>query len=67
MNNSLSHIAFIMDGNNRWSKRNKTEFDSYKVGAEKLINISKYLFDHFNIKTISAFALSNNNTKRSKI
>ena len=47
-------------------KRNKTEIDSYKVGAEKLIDISKYLFDHFNIKTISAFALSNNNTKRSK-
>jgi len=67
VNNSLSHIAFIMDGNNRWSKkRNKTEFESYKIGAEKLIDLSKYLFDHFNTKTISAFALSNNNTKRSK-
>ena len=56
-----------MDGNKRWSKKNNNSvFNSYKIGAEKLINVSEYLFDKFDVKTISAFALSNNNTKRSK-
>ena len=56
-----------MDGNNRFSKKkNLTTFDGYKKGAEKLIKISKYIFDKYNLDTISAFGLSHNNTKRSK-
>lgn len=56
-----------MDGNNRWSKKeNKSAFNGYRIGAEKLIKISEHLFNKFDVKTVSAFALSNNNTKRSR-
>lgn len=56
-----------MDGNHRWSKKNKeTKFDSYKRGAGKLLNLSKYLFENYDIEYISAFALSTHNLKRSK-
>lgn len=55
-----------MDGNNRWSKKkNLQKIDGYKKGAKNLISISKYLFDKYNIKNLSAFALSRNNLKRS--
>ena len=67
MNNILSHISFIMDGNHRWSKKNdETKFHSYKKGAGKLLSLSKYLFETYDIKYISAFALSIHNLKRSK-
>lgn len=57
-----------MDGNNRYSKKNNIKlFDSYKLGAEKLLKISKNLFENYKVNTVSAFGLSNNNTKRSKI
>ena len=57
-----------MDGNNRYSKKNNIKlYDSYNLGAEKLIKISKNLFENHKVNTISAFGLSNNNTKRPKI
>lgn len=66
MKNKLEHIAFIMDGNNRWSKKNnKKHYDAYLAGANKLIKVSKYIFDTQDVKYISAFALSKNNLKRS--
>ena len=56
-----------MDGNNRWSKKkNVTKYSSYSKGAEKLINLSKYIFDNTEVQYISAFTLSSNNLKRSK-
>ena len=67
MKNSLSHIAFIMDGNNRFSKKkNISQFDSYKLGAKKLLEITEFIFDNYETNLISTFALSVNNTKRSK-
>lgn len=55
-----------MDGNNRWAIKNdqNKEF-SYNFGARKLLNISNYLFKNYEIKYISAFALSTHNLKRS--
>lgn len=54
-----------MDGNNRFSKKKDISlFDSYLMGAKKIINISNYIFNNFDTKVISAFGLSNNNTKR---
>ena len=54
-----------MDGNNRYSKKkNISQFDGYKAGANKLLKLSKYIFENFETDTISAFALSYNNTKR---
>ena len=56
-----------MDGNNRWGKKNHiNSFNSYKRGAEKLLSISKFLFENHSINHISAFALSQNNLKRPK-
>ena len=56
-----------MDGNNRWSKKNsQSKIKSYSKGAQKLLTISKKIFDNYNIKYISAFALSNNNLNRTK-
>lgn len=55
-----------MDGNNRWSKKNKvTQFYSYEKGAKNLIKLSNFIFDYYNTSFISAFALSNNNLNRS--
>ena len=67
MKNHLSHIAFIMDGNNRWSKsKNLDKFQSYSKGAKNLIELSKKIFEKTEVKYITAFALSSNNLKRSK-
>ena len=55
-----------MDGNNRWSKKNsKTKYESYKLGANKLISLSDYIFSNTDVNFISAFALSSNNLERS--
>ena len=66
MKNKLDHIAFIMDGNNRWSQKNKvTKFYAYEKGAKNLYKLSNFIFDYYNTNFISAFALSNNNLNRS--
>ena len=55
-----------MDGNNRWSKKkNISKFEAYKIGSEKLIKLSKFIFNNYDLKYISAFALSSNNFGRS--
>ena len=56
-----------MDGNNRWSKKNKTsKLNSYSKGAENLIKLANFIFQNTEIKIISAFALSSKNLKRPK-
>lgn len=65
MKNSLSHIAFIMDGNNRWSvKKGVSKFQAYDTGAKKLLQLSKIIFENYNTNYITAFALSTHNFKR---
>ena len=67
MKNKINHIAFIMDGNNRWSKKNnKNKYYGYKKGANTLINLTNFIFNNTNVKHVSAFALSKNNLNRSK-
>lgn len=59
-------MAFIMDGNNRWSKKKSlSKYKSYKRGAGKLISLSDDIFSNTKVDTISAFALSKNNLQRS--
>lgn len=54
-----------MDGNNRWSKKKSlNKYDAYKIGANKLFKIVDFLFNNTKVNTISAFALSVNNFKR---
>ena len=59
MANKLKHITFIMDGNNRWSKKNQAKlFDSYYKGGLKLLKLSNFIFSNYQTNYISAFALS---------
>ena len=56
-----------MDGNNRWSISNsQNKYFSYKKGAYNLINLTNYIFDNFESKYVSAFALSKYNLNRSQ-
>ena len=56
-----------MDGNNRWSKKNKfSRYSGYEKGAKNLISLTNYIFDNTDIRYVSSFALSKNNLKRSK-
>ena len=55
-----------MDGNNRWSKKNnKKSYEAYSSGAKRLLKLSTYIFENYEINYISAFALSKKNLKRS--
>ena len=55
-----------MDGNKRWSKKNdKNLYEAYSSGAKRLLALSKYIFDNYDVNYISAFALSKKNLKRS--
>ena len=54
-----------MDGNHRWSKKNHIDqFESYVKGSKKLLEITEYIFNNFETRYITAFALSKNNLKR---
>ena len=54
-----------MDGNYRWSKKNNMpKYDSYKHGANKLLELTKFAFEKYDISYVSAFALSKHNLKR---
>ena len=56
-----------MDGNNRWSiKNNHNKYTTYKKGALNLINLTNFIFENFDSKYVSAFALSKYNLNRSK-
>ena len=56
-----------MDGNNRWSKKNKTNnYNGYKKGANTIIKLSNFIFHNTEAKYVSAFALSKNNLNRSR-
>ena len=56
-----------MDGNNRWSKKKNFNLSKgYSSGATRLIKITTHIFKNYDVKYISAFALSKNNLNRSK-
>ena len=56
-----------MDGNNRWSKKKNFNLsEGYTSGANKLIKIATHIFENYEVKYISAFALSKNNLNKSK-
>ena len=60
----LNHIAFIMDGNRRYSKKNNlnTNF-GYNLGMENFLNFIRYQIK-YNIKETSFFALSSDNLEK---
>ena len=66
-NNKIEHIAFILDGNKRWAKKNNKDLKSaYKVGLENILNLSNNCIGK-KIKYLTLFTLSSENIKRTSI
>ena len=66
-NNNLEHIAFILDGNKRWAKKNNINLkDAYKKGLE---NITELINNCVNLKIdyLTLFTLSSENIQRQSI
>ncbi|MGL4952075.1 MAG: polyprenyl diphosphate synthase [Mycoplasma sp.] len=64
MNNSLNHIAFIMDGNGRWAKSHNLErVQGHQKGSKQISKIIDACIKN-DIKHISFFAFSTENWKR---
>jgi undecaprenyl diphosphate synthase len=65
-NEDLKHIAFIMDGNRRWAKKNGLPVAAgHKKGAETLIKIVEAVKD-IGIPYVSVYAFSTENWQRDK-
>ena len=65
--NNIEHIAFILDGNKRWAKKNNlTTIDAYSAGIDNVLKISEELIKK-KIKYLSVFTLSTENLKRKSI
>ena len=65
--NNLEHIAFILDGNKRWAKKNSINLkDAYKKGLE---NISDLINNSLEIKLkyLTLYTLSSENIKRASV
>ena len=66
LHKSLSHIAFIMDGNGRWAKaRGLPRHLGHKAACERIIDVINSCME-FNIRVISLYAFSTENWKRPK-
>ncbi|MDR1476335.1 MAG: di-trans,poly-cis-decaprenylcistransferase [Holosporales bacterium] len=62
--NSPEHIAFIMDGNSTWAKReNKDLMDGYKAGMKNMANIILSAND-FGLKYATFYVFSSENWER---
>jgi undecaprenyl diphosphate synthase len=67
-NNSLKHLALIMDGNGRWAKeRGWKRTKGHEKGAETIRDITTYCSDHPSIETVTFYAFSTENWKRPKL
>ncbi len=67
MQNNLNHIALILDGNKRWSKRNKfNQLSGYSEGFNNIRNIINFLLT-YKLKYLTIFALSSENFNRTSL
>ena len=65
--NSLNHIAFILDGNKRWAKKNNVnQIQGYNKGFENIKTIINYSLEN-KIKHLTLFALSSENFNRPSV
>ncbi len=65
--NKLNHIAFILDGNKRWSKKHKIKsIEGYKKGFDNIGKIIDHTL-HLEIPNLTLFTLSSENFQRSSI
>ena len=65
--NKLNHIALILDGNKRWSEKNKfSKIKGYQKGFEKIKEIVDYSYK-INLSEITMFTLSSENFQRTSV
>lgn len=62
----IKHLGIIMDGNRRWARENSLpEHKGHQKGYEKLIEVGDWCLEK-GIETLSVYAFSTENWKRSK-
>jgi len=67
-NNTIKHLAIIMDGNGRWAKeRGLKRTKGHEAGAESIRDITRYCAAHESIETATFYAFSTENWKRPKL
>ena len=65
--NKLEHIAFILDGNKRWAKKNNfSSFVGYSKGFENIKNLVNFSLK-IKLKNLTLYALSSENFHRSSL
>ena len=65
--NKLEHIAFILDGNKRWAKKNNfSSFNGYSKGFENIKNLVSFSLN-IKLKNLTLYALSSENFHRSSL
>ena len=65
--NKLEHIAFILDGNKRWAKKNNfSSFNGYSKGFENIKNLVNFSLN-IKLKNLTLYALSSENFHRSSL
>ena len=65
--NNLEHIAFILDGNKRWAKKNNfSNLIGYSKGFENIKNLVNFSLN-IKLKNLTVYALSSENIRRSSL
>lgn len=63
--NQVKHLGIIIDGNRRYSKKAKLPFDEvYKIGAKKVYDVIRFVFEKTDVEELSIYALSYDNLLR---
>ncbi|MDC0453248.1 polyprenyl diphosphate synthase [Alphaproteobacteria bacterium] len=66
-NNNLEHIAFILDGNKRWAKKNNINLkNAYKKGLENISDLISNCLE-IKLKHLTLFTLSSENIQRQSV
>lgn len=66
MENDLTHLAIIMDGNGRWAEKNNvSRVEGHKAGAKRVIDLLIQLKET-SVKYLTLYAFSTENWKRSE-
>ena len=64
---NLEHIAFILDGNKRWAKKNNINLkDAYKKGLENISDLINNCLE-LKLKYLTLFTLSSENIQRQSV
>ena len=65
--NKLDHIAFILDGNKRWAKKNNIDLKkAYKNGLHNIFNLINNCIE-IKVRYLTLFTLSSENINRTSV